>query len=237
MTAPFILSAFSCAICIFSFFFFRWYIKRNTAAEQLLAEYRAEVYRLIAEIDSATDRDSLLVEERIKSLKQTLDDTDKRIAVYLRELDRSRSSEAMYANLGRGIRSALNQQKDAAPPPQGESRSVQPAAAGSQNPAEAPPVPGQNMQEAAALAGESAEAAMRDAKASRKHPGRKHPAHRAASSEGDGGANAKKPAVKSRRKTQIAEMAARGLSPAEIASHLDISLSEVDLALNLMSRW
>lgn len=199
-----------------------------------MAEYRAEVYRLIAEIDSATDRDSLLVEERIKSLKQTLDDTDKRIAVYLRELDRSRSSEAMYANLGRGIRSALNQQKDAGPPPQSESRPVPPLAADSQNPAEAPPVPVQHVPEEAAIAGESTEPATREAKA-RRHPGRKRTAHHAGSNDEDGG-NAKKPAAKSRRKTQIAEMSARGLSPAEIASRLDISLSEVDLALNLMSR-
>jgi len=108
MNIPFILSAASLCAVVFSFFFFRWYIARKTAARELLADYRAEVYRLIAEIDAASDRDSLLVEERIKTLKKIIEDTDRRISVYMRELQRSRDGEAMYANLGRGIRAALD---------------------------------------------------------------------------------------------------------------------------------
>jgi len=108
MTIPFVLSAASLCIVVFSFFFFRRYIARKTAAGELLADYRAEVYRLIAEIDAAADRDSLLVEERIKTLKKLMDDTDRRISVYMRELQRSRDGEAMYATLGRGIRAALD---------------------------------------------------------------------------------------------------------------------------------
>jgi hypothetical protein len=108
MNIPFILSVASLCIVVFSFFFFRRYIARKTAARELLADYRTEVYRLIAEIDAAADRDSLLVEERIKTLKKLIDDTDRRIGVYMRELQRSRNGEAMYASLGRGIRAALD---------------------------------------------------------------------------------------------------------------------------------
>jgi DNA-binding NarL/FixJ family response regulator len=43
-------------------------------------------------------------------------------------------------------------------------------------------------------------------------------------------------AEKPRLKTRIAELAAQGLSPAEIASQLDLSHSEVDLALSLLGR-
>ncbi|MCL2762539.1 MAG: hypothetical protein FWD36_04945, partial [Treponema sp.] len=107
MMIPIVLSTISICLCVISFFFFRWYIARKTAARELLADYRAEVHRLIAEIDAATDRDSLLVEERIKILRKLLEDTDRRIAVYMRELQRSRSGELMYASLGRGIRVAL----------------------------------------------------------------------------------------------------------------------------------
>jgi len=108
MNIPFILSVTTLGLVVLCFFFFRWYIARKTAASELLADYRAEVYRLIAEIDAAADRDSLLVEERIKTLKKLIEDTDRRISVYMRELQRSRNGEAMYASLGRGIRAALD---------------------------------------------------------------------------------------------------------------------------------
>jgi DNA-directed RNA polymerase specialized sigma24 family protein len=120
-----ILSAASLGLCCLFFLYFRRYVKRRTEAQELLAEYRTEVYRLIAEIDAATDRDALLVEERIKTLKQLLEDTDKRIAVYVRELDRSRSGEVLYASLGRGIRAALN---PPSPPAAAETAAPVPAA-------------------------------------------------------------------------------------------------------------
>jgi len=103
-----VLSGLSLGLSVSAFFFFRWYIRRETAATKLLADYRDEVGRLLAEIDAATDRDSRLVEERIKILRKMLEDTDRRIATYVRELQRSRNGEALYTSLGRGIRSALD---------------------------------------------------------------------------------------------------------------------------------
>jgi hypothetical protein len=108
MTTSIIISILTLCLCVSGFFFFRWYIGRKTAATELLADYRAETYRLVAEIDAAADRDSLLVEERIKTLKKILDDTDRRIAVYMKELQRSRAGEQLYTSLGRGIRAALD---------------------------------------------------------------------------------------------------------------------------------
>jgi hypothetical protein len=106
--APLAISVICLCFCIFSFFFLRRYIARKIDAARLLADYRTEVNRLVAEIDAATDRDSILVEERIKTLRKLIDDTDRRISVYMRELARSRNSEAIYASLGRGIRAALD---------------------------------------------------------------------------------------------------------------------------------
>jgi hypothetical protein len=205
-----ILAAISLALCCFFFLYFRRYIKRRTSAGELLAEYRTEVHRLIAEIDAATDRDAQLVEERIKTLKSLLGDTDKRIAVYFRELERSRSGEALYTRLGRGIHAALNPPVEAAQPASGPLETAptqaQPPESGAAGESPAPEIPadGTRLRQTAKT-------------------GRKRASLPPAAS-----------AVKSRLKEQIVELSAAGLHHAEIASRLDISFTEVELALSLL---
>jgi len=206
---PLVLSAASLCLCICGFFFFRRYIERKTAARELLADYRAEVYRLIAEIDAAADRDSLLVEERIKTLKQLLEDTDRRISVYMRELQRSRAGEAMYSSLGRGIRAALDSRPPQLETPAPLEPQNAPASRELPFPQEPPP-----REPSASVA---------------------PPAVSFSSAPSNIPAAKRKP-KKTKIKVQIAEMSAEGLSPAEIASRLNLSLTEVDLALNLMRR-
>ena len=248
-TIPLIISIISLSLCASGFFFLRWYISHRTDASRLLEEYRDEVYRLISEIDAATDRDSQLVEERIKNLRKLLDDTDKRISVYTRELQRSRNSEAIYKNLGRGIREALDSipaaQTPAASPSTQETQS--PAKAESPAAPAAPP--------AETSSAESAPPAEAVAAHAKKTP----PAKKASSEEtaelpfdeeknSQTGSSKKQkkrktankhpPAArpeKSGIKMQIAQMALQGLSPSEIASSLKISLAEVDLALKLLN--
>jgi hypothetical protein len=94
--------------CIFMFFYFKWYIKRRTSVSGQLEEYRTEVYRLIADINAVTDRDLQLIEARIEKLRAILDEADKRISVYVKELEKSRTEEALYTRLERGIRDAIN---------------------------------------------------------------------------------------------------------------------------------
>jgi hypothetical protein len=183
MNSAFVISVICLLFCCFIYFYFRWYIKRRTSASELLGEYRDEVYRLTAVIDSATDRDSRLVEERIKRLRAVLEDTDKRISVYLRELDRSRSGEALYTTLGRGIRSALTAPESQQPPPaEKPAKTAVPSTQPSlfQSPEPAPEKSNQQI------------------------------------------------------RSQIETLARQGIPPAEIASRLGISLSEVDLAMNLL---
>jgi hypothetical protein len=201
MMMSLVFSAASLCVCVIGFFFFRRYIERKTAARELLADYRTEVYRLIAEIDAAADRDSLLVEERIKTLKQLLEDTDRRISVYMRELQRSRAGEAMYSSLGRGIRAALDSR-----PPQLETPASQEPPLSQELPF--PKEPTASLKPPAVPSSASANTA----------------------------AAKRKPKKTTKIKVQIAEMSAEGLSPAEIASRLNLSLTEVDLALNLMRR-
>jgi len=209
MMVPIVVSVLSLCVSVASFLFCRWYIKRKTAAAQLLADYRDEVGRLIAEIDKATDRDSLLVEERIKVLRKMLEDTDKRISVYIREARRSRDGEAMYASLGRGIRAALDSRL-----PQPEQPSLFPSEAGF-------------VQEAVRMAPPQYEIAPPLDKTRGGKSGYAQPPEE--TDEQDKFA-------KSRLKMQIAEMAAQGVPSHEIASKFGISNAEVDLALNLLDR-
>ena len=189
------LSVICFALCIVLFFYFRWYIRQRSAANELLAEYRTEVQKLIADIDFATDRDSLLVEERIKTLKDMLEDTDKRIAVYIKELERSRSGEAMYAKLG--LESRIADRVPVAEPAIVESAAGAPDAAGMSQ---------------TAVTGKRAAVPYADP------------------------VSFPEPAEKPDLRMQIAELAVQGHSSVRIASKLKISVSEVELILNLLRK-
>ena len=234
------VSIISLSLCVSGFFFLRWYISQRTDAGRLLEEYRDEVYRLISEIDAATDRDSRLVEERIKNIRVLLEDTDKRISVYTRELQRSRNSEAIYKNLGRGIRAALDSiplasSEPALPSePVSPSESVSPAEpaspAESASPAEPvspaePASPKKKPAEVNELPFTDEEKGGGQTRSAKKQKKRKK-------------ANTQAPAARPEKpgiKMQIAQMAIQGLSPSEIASKLGISSAEVDLALQLIN--
>jgi predicted membrane metal-binding protein len=104
LTLTVIFSGASLVLCGFFFIYFTFYIKRRTDRANILADYQDEVNKLIADIDSATDRDLTLVENRITALKKLLEDVDKRIAVLSREQDRKQNSNAVYTSLGRQIK-------------------------------------------------------------------------------------------------------------------------------------
>jgi hypothetical protein len=220
MQLPLVLAVISLVLCVAFFFYFRRDIERKTSVDRLLADYRTEVYRLIAEIDAVTDRNLRLVEDSVKTLKQIIEDTDKRISVYTRELERSRKGEALYTSLGRGIRAALDSEPPAVPAPAvrpphetaspKETLSPQETPSPQQTlfPQETPPPP-------------KASKERRPKKNGAKPPQTDVPGQSAS---------------KRKLKVRIAEMSARGLAPHEIASRLNLSLTEVDLALNLLQR-
>jgi len=93
------LSAFAFALSVFSFFFFRYYLKRRTGQERILSELREEVDNIVLSLDEKTERDISLIEEREKALRSLLEETDKRLKVYIRELDKRREDEAALAAL------------------------------------------------------------------------------------------------------------------------------------------
>jgi hypothetical protein len=130
MSLPLLFSSASLILCGFSFVFFRAYLRRRTGAERILGEFREEADKLIAEIDAITDRDAALVMERIKTLRALLEDVDRRIAVYTREINREKIQEATYVELGLK-RSVLN-------PPPSETPEITPGPAGEEDIREAP---------------------------------------------------------------------------------------------------
>jgi hypothetical protein len=117
MNLNFIVLLICMSFCLVMFFFTKWYIKKRTSTFGLLPDEKIEVSRLIMEINAVTDRNLLLIEDKIKQLKEIIDDTDKRISVYVNELEKSRTGEELYKNLGRGIRAALKTEKEAASVP------------------------------------------------------------------------------------------------------------------------
>ena len=93
------LSALALVISVFSFFYFRSYLKRRTGHERILSELREEVDNILRSIDETTDRDISLIEEREKSLKSLLEEIDRRLRLYIRELDKRREDEEAHAAL------------------------------------------------------------------------------------------------------------------------------------------
>jgi hypothetical protein len=235
MTISLVISIISLSLCISGFFFLRWYISQRTDAGRLLEEYRDEVYRLISEIDGATDRDSRLVEERIKILRKLLDDTDKRISVYTRELQRSRNSEAIYKKLGNGIREALDSiptssQKTLFPAEITSPSEPSPMETASSDKTENPAAP-----ETESPKEKAAPAQVNELPFSDEEKGKSPQAGGVKKQKKRKTTPPKrKPLEKPGKKMQIAQMALQGLSPSEISTNLGISLAEVDLALKLL---
>ncbi|MDR1286829.1 MAG: hypothetical protein LBK08_04395 [Treponema sp.] len=106
MTLPLVFSAASLILCGFFFIYFRGYLARRTGRGGS-GEYRDEVEetrKLIADIDAATERDLTLIENRLKTLREVLDTADRRVAVFVRELDRTHPAARpapLYTALGK----------------------------------------------------------------------------------------------------------------------------------------
>ena len=96
-----VTAAITLIIWTLGFLYIRNYLNRRTGSRRILAEFQEEVDKLIAEINSATDRGLTLMEDRISSLKVLLEETDKRIVTYKREMERRKMHEDAYAELGK----------------------------------------------------------------------------------------------------------------------------------------
>jgi len=96
---PLLLSASALIISIVSFLFFKFYLKRRTSQERILAEFSEEVNNIIKSIAETTDRDISLIEDREKKLKSLLEEVDKRLKLYIREMEQHTKAEKTHAAL------------------------------------------------------------------------------------------------------------------------------------------
>ena len=216
MNITYFILIISLAFCFFMFFYFKWYIKNRTSASGLLPEYRNEVNKLIVEINAVTDRNLSIVEGKIKELKDILEETDKRIAVYARELEKSRKGEELYTQLGRGIRAALKTPVDSSQIAAQQAASLQTAA--------------QTALPQLSIVRPSIEVLPHlylpfeqpDVKKTQEPPAQTPHLH----------------VVKSKKqiRAHIDLLLNEGLPPEKIASQLGISIAEVDLTMNLRRR-
>jgi hypothetical protein len=117
----------------FSFLFCFAYLKRRTGRDRILVELNDEIERLIRDVNEITNRDTLLVEDRVKTLKALLEDTDRRITLLAGEVSRRQTQEEVYVELGK-LRGPLTEPGHTVPAPPSTTavpgRAVSPPSAG-----------------------------------------------------------------------------------------------------------
>jgi hypothetical protein len=77
-------------------------VRRATTAEAQIGEIREEVSRLLVELNQTTDRNILLMEDRIGSLNELLAAADKKIGLLRREIEKHDVGSRIYSRLAQG---------------------------------------------------------------------------------------------------------------------------------------
>ena len=208
-----LLSVFALVIAVFSFFYFKSYLRRRTGQERILSEMREEVNGILKSIDETADRDISVFEEKERGLKSLLAEIEKRHKVYVRDMEKHRESDEAYA--------ALQQKKPAGAvlsgrvQPSYQELGKNPYRVNASFAAESMP-----SKEAAAPAAEEKTGAPL-------HPGPAFPLPSFSVSNETGSASMRE---------QIHSLVRAGFSAPIIASRLGLSIAEVEFAAALLER-
>jgi len=116
---PLLFSALALIICTVSILLLRSFVKRRTSREWMLTEIREEVNQLVKSIDETADRDITLIKERENALKNLLGDIDKRLKLYIREMEKRREAEETYSALSASGNQAAPAAGEMTPPGDG----------------------------------------------------------------------------------------------------------------------
>jgi hypothetical protein len=99
MAQFFILAALDVAGLFAIWFALKARVDRRLELESLLSGVREEARALITELNETADRNVSLVEDRVKGLRDLLDETDRRMGLVRRELRTRESEREVFARL------------------------------------------------------------------------------------------------------------------------------------------
>ena len=77
------------------------HIRKELNVRGIIEKLRNEVSALVIEINATTDRNITLIEDRLSTLKDFLKDTDRRLVVLDREINRRKNEQTVYNRLGK----------------------------------------------------------------------------------------------------------------------------------------
>ena len=77
-------------------------VRRATTSDSQIEEIRAEVSRLLVELNQTTDRNIALLEDKIASLNDALSAADKKIGLLHREIEKHDVGSQIYSRLAEG---------------------------------------------------------------------------------------------------------------------------------------
>ena len=84
-----------------AFLYLKAFVRRRTSPDYILELLQEEVRQLEADIDEKTEQDLQLLEEKINSLREIINETERRIAVYNRELEKHGNEKQTLSALGK----------------------------------------------------------------------------------------------------------------------------------------
>lgn len=87
-------------------------IKARTSQQAALDEIKREVGAIITELNSTTERNIELIEDRIASLERLVEQADKRLGALRRDLAARSGESATYSRFGRPVASTPSPQAD-----------------------------------------------------------------------------------------------------------------------------
>ena len=83
-------------------------LNKSVDPKAILESIREEVDRIIVELNSTTDRNITLLEDKVQSLSTLLEQADKKIGILRREIEKHELSAKVYSDLARSEKRVEN---------------------------------------------------------------------------------------------------------------------------------
>jgi hypothetical protein len=87
-------------------------LKQSVDPKAILESIREEVDRIIVELNSTTDRNITLLEDKVQSLSAFLEQADKKIGVLRREIEKHELTSRVYSELAHSRKGVQEEEQD-----------------------------------------------------------------------------------------------------------------------------